>query len=669
MGDNRARVSSTRQVVAYVPLMVLRYVGESQGRASVRAVLEAAGLAALQQEEWTSLSRWWSIAEVLALAEAAGEQTGDLDIGRRAGEQLTRFLGETREWLPKSVRDAVEETLTGSNQMSPDTFYELLEPTRDGELLIEAHYADPSRTDRFFCSFIAGYYAAMPSLLGARAVVTEPECQFRGHDRCLFRLRWWGGPGGNDQARAKAASVSDMLRLARFEELQSMAAELVQAQDVSTVLERIAARASSALQAPRYVLAVRTTETDELRVHHLGFADDDSARDFAVRLLAGELTSSDGVAAVNITSARRCFGKLAAVFEPGVKVRGSDMRLLEAYAGHAAAALDVVSSFAAARRDRDAAEALLRLAHRLSGALSKKDIARWVAEAVPAVTGADDGAVWLWDGADELRLAADHDGIPRGRHAIAVPDALRLHTAAEPTPFWVHADDAGPDMGALLARQHLTAAALAPITPDGEAVGVLVAGFRSSPPDGAQADVVARLHGLSDHASMSFAHAGLVEVMRLQALHDALTGLPNRRLLEDRAEIAIQGAVRSGSGVALLFMDLDRFKVVNDTMGHAVGDQLIRAVAERLSLGVRSCDTLARLGGDEFVILATQLSAAGEVDAIADRIMESLSVPFTIAGQELFVSCSIGVACAPAHGTDYDTLMRHADAAMYEAKT
>jgi diguanylate cyclase (GGDEF)-like protein len=152
-----------------------------------------------------------------------------------------------------------------------------------------------------------------------------------------------------------------------------------------------------------------------------------------------------------------------------------------------------------------------------------------------------------------------------------------------------------------------------------------------------------------------------------QALHDALTDLPNRVLLHDRLQQAIRAAERSRSSVALLVMDLDRFKEVNDTFGHHTGDQLLQQLGQRLGSVLRGSDTIARLGGDEFAVL---LPTATFEDArqIAERLLQVLEEPFSLGGLQLEIDASIGIALSPDHGLDAETLLRRADVAMYVAK-
>jgi diguanylate cyclase (GGDEF)-like protein/PAS domain S-box-containing protein len=153
-----------------------------------------------------------------------------------------------------------------------------------------------------------------------------------------------------------------------------------------------------------------------------------------------------------------------------------------------------------------------------------------------------------------------------------------------------------------------------------------------------------------------------------QALHDALTDLPNRTLFGDRAEQALLTAQRDGSGFAVMLIDLDRFKEVNDTLGHPSGDLLLREIARRLRRALRESDTVARLGGDEFGVVAPGLSDGATARAFADKLREELAQPVVVGGLTIEVEASVGIAIYPDHGEDVETLTRHADVSMYVSK-
>ncbi len=156
--------------------------------------------------------------------------------------------------------------------------------------------------------------------------------------------------------------------------------------------------------------------------------------------------------------------------------------------------------------------------------------------------------------------------------------------------------------------------------------------------------------------------------LEYQAYYDALTGLPNRLLFRDRIVNAIAQARRHRRGIAVMYIDLDHFKLVNDGLGHSVGDALLSEVAARLQGSIRASDTISRLGGDEFTILINDTSSSEAVFGVSRKILQSLARPFRVQGHELFVTASIGISIFPADGDDVETLLKCADSAMYRAK-
>jgi diguanylate cyclase (GGDEF)-like protein/PAS domain S-box-containing protein len=158
------------------------------------------------------------------------------------------------------------------------------------------------------------------------------------------------------------------------------------------------------------------------------------------------------------------------------------------------------------------------------------------------------------------------------------------------------------------------------------------------------------------------------EQIKHLAYHDALTNLPNRLLFKDRLTVAISHAQRDGTHLAVLFLDLDRFKVINDSLGHNIGDQLLQAVAARVQACVRDSDTVARLGGDEFTVLLPRLNRSEDAAPVATKIIEAIRYPFHIEGREFFITTSIGISLFPDDGNDAETLIKNADTAMYQAK-
>ncbi|MEN4547942.1 putative bifunctional diguanylate cyclase/phosphodiesterase [Pantoea agglomerans] len=182
--------------------------------------------------------------------------------------------------------------------------------------------------------------------------------------------------------------------------------------------------------------------------------------------------------------------------------------------------------------------------------------------------------------------------------------------------------------------------------------------------------MVRRLWNSSVNLSQSMLRLGASEAQAQHlAFHDVLTGLPNRALVEDRLTQALALATRHDQRVALLLIDLDRFKTINDTHGHHAGDELIIAVAQRLSRIVRASDTVGRIGGDEFIVVMPDVDNIGQLHSLAQRIIDELSEPFTLFGSDVWSGASIGLALAPKDGVDRLELMRKADIALYEAKS
>ncbi len=189
-------------------------------------------------------------------------------------------------------------------------------------------------------------------------------------------------------------------------------------------------------------------------------------------------------------------------------------------------------------------------------------------------------------------------------------------------------------------------------------------------------DTAAPIHdrnGVLTGAVIVFHDVGVARAMSLRmsylAQHDFLTTLPNRMLLNDRLTQAIASAHRHGKSLAVLFLDVDHFKHINDSLGHTIGDKVLKSVAERLVASVRSCDTVSRQGGDEFVILLSEVAHAEDAAFIAGKILAAVGRPHRIDQQDLHVTASVGIGVYPADGTDTETLLKNADLALFYAKT
>ncbi len=192
----------------------------------------------------------------------------------------------------------------------------------------------------------------------------------------------------------------------------------------------------------------------------------------------------------------------------------------------------------------------------------------------------------------------------------------------------------------------------------------------------AQEDLNVKLRQANERLIIGSIHAQILteeierskEVMSHMANHDFLTNLPNRMQLHDRIEQAIASAKRRNAQLAVLFLDLDRFKIVNDSMGHAIGDQLLQSVAQRLKSAIRDTDTVSRHGGDEFVLMLTEVAQEKALGLTVNAIREIVTAPYTIEGNQLQIGATIGISIYPKDGDNVETLIRNADAAMYYAK-
>jgi diguanylate cyclase (GGDEF)-like protein len=182
------------------------------------------------------------------------------------------------------------------------------------------------------------------------------------------------------------------------------------------------------------------------------------------------------------------------------------------------------------------------------------------------------------------------------------------------------------------------------------------------------AEVLLRVHNMLEVRLLNAAAREHGKMLEALALNDPLTGLANRRLLSDRLALALVHARRSKSIMALVYLDLDGFKKINDTLGHAAGDALLKSVAARLTASVRAGDTVARLGGDEFAIALWRVVDAADAAAVAAKVIETVARPYFIEGRTVAVTASAGVGLYPDHGADADSLMKSADLALYEAK-
>ena len=516
-----------------------------------------------------------------------------------------------------------------------------------------------------FCDFAAVQHAVIPAIFNLPpGEVIEEKCQCRGDSACLFRLRWQHLDA--DSSKADQYRIRAELSEARLQQIQDMIADLASNERYEDVLQGfVSSSLRSAVGAGGALLALESRPGSPRKVYFEGLTEVD-AESIADDLLARTM-SSHGIVAVDVTSGRRHYGVLA-IDEGGGVFSTRSQSTLETYARLAAAALDTADALEEARHQANTAQALLDLATSLTEIVSTEEMAAKVAHAVPDIIDCDRAAVFL-----------DTAGLPGSG-----PDGFRLagstgYTQAEVVSISARAFDAAPpdwviDQGIVqgsFAESSSAASVSAPIVVSGTTIGSIVASVTAQPERLTVTPRLAdRLKGLAAQASTAFSNARLVDQIRFQAAHDALTGLPNRALILDRTEQMLARARRADVQVAALFIDLDGFKDVNDSLGHGMGDQLLRSVSERLSVIMRESDTIGRLGGDEFVVLVDGTAMDVGPEVVAERLLEALRAPFELPGlpgRPLVITASIGIAAGVRPSAT--ELLRDADIALYQAKS
>jgi diguanylate cyclase (GGDEF)-like protein len=329
--------------------------------------------------------------------------------------------------------------------------------------------------------------------------------------------------------------------------------------------------------------------------------------------------------------------------------------------------------------DRRLAQVLIEFAHTLVGDFSIQAILDHLVERVITIVPVTGAGVLLMSADGALRFVAASDEVLGQVEPLQVefdegPCIEAWRTGEQVLIPDLGTDQRFPQFSPRARESGLGAVFSFPMNVEGECLGALDV-YLEEPGHLAAADVIAT-QVLADVAASyvlnSRNHAAArqaTEELRLRTLHDELTGLPNRTLLHDRLEQAVAKAKRSGGVAAVLFVDLDRFKTINDHHGHHVGDQTLVAVADRLRRAVRPADTLARLAGDEFVIVCEELQDAATAENVAKRIADALARPVDLDGVgTVDVSASVGIAFA-GRGTDLpEVILQDADAAMFEAK-
>jgi diguanylate cyclase (GGDEF)-like protein len=642
--------------------LLMQFVGQTLASDDIDELLRRAG-ETRSIEELEDPGSWSSYHQFRRLLEE--RSTLDPTSLYDQSELLCEWL---RTWELSQVAltlDSPGALLAAGSELNPLVPIRRYEKTEvaSNEWTIREWFEDGYAPYPEFCDFAAVQYAVIPVVFNLPpGEVIEEQCQCRGDAACTFRLRWKNrdADGLAEQYRIRA-ELSEV----RLEQLQGMITELASNERYEDVLQGFVESAlRTAVGSDGALLALRPQAGSPRTVYSVGLTDAE-AGSMADDLLAGD-ADPDKVISVDVVSARHQYGVLA-VNEGGGVFSSLSKSTLKTYAGLAAAALDTADALDEARHQANTAQVLLNLATSLTDILSAQEMAAKVAQAVPDVIDCDRAAVFLdsvgpvGTGPDTFRLAGS---IGYSDEEVASISSMSFESAP---PDWVV--EQGITKGTF-AKSSSAASVSAPIVVAGQTIGSIVASVTTGPERLTVTPRLAnRLKGLAAQASTAISKARLVDQIRFQALHDALTGLPNRALILDRTEQMLARARRSDVQVAVLFIDLDGFKDVNDSLGHGVGDQLLTAVTDRLSVTMRGSDSIGRLGGDEFVVLVDGSTMDAGPELVAERLLDVLRAPFELPGLPggpLTLTASIGIATGARPSAS--DLLRDADIALYEAK-
>jgi diguanylate cyclase (GGDEF)-like protein len=624
----------------------------------------------------TDAAAWTPYQERRSLLEAAGVVLGGgPDALTRVGQcvfdsirnpqrmEMLRSLGS-----PAAVYEALP-SFVGLYAPAFTMATELLGPN---ECRVEMRMVAPNEPFPELCALGFSMASTLPQLFGCSvAEVTHESCLCDGAPCCSALLRW--DPPDGEKAEKNGAEMQIRLLEARLDELQRTVAELGSGDGLQHVLARVMAGAMRAVQAPVFILDIKASATSRRFIRTKGIGEFEGAEVTRGLHEEEETVPVANVLVTDVASEQGHYGYLVAM-RPEVNGFDSQERsVLESYSRLAASALDAEAAVVEARRQAMMAQALLTLSGSLGSLATSEEMAQHLARTIPSVIDCDRAIVSLALSAGETTWAFATYGFDAGIEA-----ELR---GIEPQSFigsldsWMYrhpVDAPAGGLSATLVSSGSLAARSHGISLNGELFGWITIDVTARPERlDDDLETAERLRGLAGQTAIAIYNTRLLEEIRYQALHDSLTGLPNRVLILDRVERAMARARRDHVDMALLFIDLDGFKDVNDDLGHRIGDDLLRSVAARFSGTLRESDTVARLGGDEFVVLVEGISLAAGPELVAERLLGVLAEPFDLGGLNdrriaVSVSASIGIAAGVRESTE--ELFRDADVALYRAK-
>jgi diguanylate cyclase (GGDEF)-like protein len=662
--------------------LLLRTVRELGGTVAVAEVLGRSGTSRTR-DYLINIGNWISYDEANALWDAATEVTHHRRLARRVGAEAgTQLAGSHVASALRSLgspEEVYRQLVTTTAKYSTIATIEIVELAPGfAEIAVTAVPGYPRSVH--LCDWVIGLFSQPPVLFGLPAAeIVHDACAAFGAPECRYLVSW--------QADAPApASADEIDRLQRElgsmrERLRGMfdtAADLVGSGSLDDALARIAERVATEIRAPRHLLVVQTAPGEEILCHARGFSAAEIERHRTVLMAEGQVSVPASWLTAPVSSGRRDYGYLVAAYPEQSSFLPQERESLEVYARYAAVALDSAAArMQAERRSRESAR-LLQFSRALSVAGTSWEIAARLAESIPVLVDCDEVGVYLWDGTEFSSYARERPEPDAAVRNQLLPRTWRPRPGgslegfvSDPglAPIFVDLGHGGPRDHETLRQLGVSAGILVPLSSRDELLGVAVAVAVERPERVAWSpELSARVSGIAAQATVALENGRLLDVITHQAFHDQLTGLANRVQFGADLRDAVTRAERDGSLVGLFYMDLDRFKSVNDRLGHAVGDELLVAVAGRLLASTRGADSVGRLGGDEFAVVAAA-SCAAELDRIGERLTAALQRPFDVRECPVRLAASVGRAVFPTDASDAEGLITLADAAMYLRKT
>ena len=664
-------VTTGRETAGVTIRLVIRYVRAHAGDGAVDELLALAGetrpLSALEDER-----NWSTYAQRIALFRAAATVLGDPEVGRHIGEWvLNEQIGLPIRMVllalgsPKQLFKNAEKASTKFSTVSDLRCVSAT--ATSARLIYQLH--EGYEPDIHDCGYSIGLLSQVPALFGLPAgTVVHTECQVRGGTRCVYDVSWPKRTrfrGSKNRLRRLEEELRHMT--VQVESLQHVASDIVAARTIEETINRVIGSSRRIVGAEASMLFVRPLVGGEPVLRGEGLSAEEEAALGDV-LRSDHPTAPPGCVIVDIASGRRNYGRLAVVGSRTDSFFDAERRMIAAFAGLAASALDAIVSTETTR-------VLSELAQSLADITNSDQMCQRIADALPLVIGSPVAAVACWNPNEEVLQFVGVRGFPDDMASALKSVVVRpsdtphiFEQLANPAPMlWVR-ELGDPFVSSLLDAFSVEAAMSVPIMARGSLLGHVIAGWYERPLEMYMDELIERMAGVAGQAAAAMENARLLDQTTYQALHDPLTGLPNRVLLDDRLQQAAARARRDQSAAAVLLVDLDGFKDVNDSFGHRAGDEVLRQVANRLRGLLRDADTASRLGGDEFVLICNGAGGEDVANAIAHRVETALAAPIQVDGGTVHLGASVGVAMFDGSDPELLDVLGRADAAMYEVK-